>query len=148
MLASPFPLRTSKSNTSFSGFQSLPDSLSPSLSFSFLKDLIDNEIQSIEDCFKELRGILDGEEQKELQRLEKEKRDVLSYLAQGDSELIQKSQLLRDLTWELQRRLQGSTAEMLQVRLRKNHQHLNLRKTKTPQMISITSDVWLCCLWW
>ncbi|XP_014389423.1 PREDICTED: tripartite motif-containing protein 5 isoform X1 [Myotis brandtii] len=78
------------------------------------KDLIDNEIQSIQDYFKELRGILDGEEQKELQRLEKEERDVLSYLAQGDSELIQQSQVLRDLTWDLQRRLQGSTAEMLQ----------------------------------
>uniref|UniRef100_G1P207 Tripartite motif containing 5 n=1 Tax=Myotis lucifugus TaxID=59463 RepID=G1P207_MYOLU len=78
------------------------------------KDLIENEIQSIQDYFKELRGILDSEEQKELQRLEKEERDVLSYLAQGGSELIQKGQLLRDLTWDLQRRLQGSTAEMLQ----------------------------------
>ncbi|XP_070282839.1 tripartite motif-containing protein 5-like isoform X1 [Myotis yumanensis] len=78
------------------------------------KDLIYNEIQSTQDYFKELRGILVGEEQKELQRLEKEERDVLSYLAQGGSELIQKSQLLRDLTWDLQCRLQGSTAEMLQ----------------------------------
>lgn len=131
MLPSLFSLRTSKSNTSFSGFQSLPDSLSPSLSFSFLKNLIENESQSIQDYFKELRGILNCEERKELQRLEKEERDVLSYLAQGGSELTQQSQLLRDLIGDLQCRLQGSTAEMLQVRLRMNHQHLNLRKIKT-----------------
>ncbi|XP_070281532.1 tripartite motif-containing protein 5-like [Myotis yumanensis] len=78
------------------------------------KDLIENESESIQNYFKELRGILDSEEQKELQKLEKEEGDVLSYLAQGGSELIQQSQLLRDLTWDLQRRLQGSTAEMLQ----------------------------------
>lgn len=78
-----------------------------------------------------MRGILDHEEQKELQRLEKEERSVLSYLAQGSCELTQQSQLLRDLIRDLQCRLQGSTAEMLQVRLRMNHQCLNLRKIKT-----------------
>ncbi|XP_054581149.1 tripartite motif-containing protein 5-like isoform X1 [Eptesicus fuscus] len=78
------------------------------------KNLIENESQSIQDYFKELRGILDHEEQKELQRLEEEESDVLSCLAQGGSELTKQSQLLRDLIWDLQCRLQGSTAKMLQ----------------------------------
>lgn len=75
--------------------------------------------------------ILGQEEQKELQRLENEEKHVLSYLTQGGSELIQQSQFVRDLIRDLQNRLQGSTAEMLQVRLRMNHKHLNLRKIKT-----------------
>lgn len=78
------------------------------------KDLIEDESQGIQDYFKELRGILDHEEEKELQRLETKERNVLSYLAKGSSELTQQRQLLRDLIWDLQYRLQGSTAEMLQ----------------------------------
>ncbi|XP_036283992.1 tripartite motif-containing protein 5-like isoform X4 [Pipistrellus kuhlii] len=97
------------------------------------KNLIENESQSIQDYYKELRGILDHEEEKELQRLETEERSVLSYLAQGGSELTQQSQLLRDLIWDLQCRLQGSTAEMLQDvnGILKRSETFTLRKLET-----------------
>ncbi|XP_070281535.1 tripartite motif-containing protein 5-like isoform X3 [Myotis yumanensis] len=78
------------------------------------KDQIENELKSVQDCFKQLRGILAREEQKELQRLEKEVAENLDDLAQAESELAQQGQLLRDLISDLEHRLQGSTVEMLQ----------------------------------
>ena len=66
-----------------------------------------------------------------MQKLEKEKRDIFHVLEQSESELVQQSLLLRDLISELELRLQGSTMKMLQVRLGKKPQHLNLRKMKT-----------------
>ncbi|XP_053781610.1 tripartite motif-containing protein 5 isoform X2 [Desmodus rotundus] len=95
-------------------WKALPDSLSPSFSFSFLKNLIQNERQIVQDCFKKLRVFLDTEEQKELQKLVKEERDILHDLEQSESELVQQSQVLRDLISELEHRLQGSMRRMLQ----------------------------------
>ncbi|XP_054581154.1 tripartite motif-containing protein 5-like [Eptesicus fuscus] len=78
------------------------------------KDQIENELKSVQDCFKQLRGILASEEQKELQRLEKEAAENLDDLAQAERELAQQRKLLRDLISDLEHRLQGSTVEMLQ----------------------------------
>ena len=61
----------------------------------------------------------------------KEERDTLHDLEQSESELVQQSQVLRDLISELEHQLQGSTVKMLLVRLGKKPQHLNLRKMKT-----------------
>ncbi|XP_053518597.1 tripartite motif-containing protein 5-like [Artibeus jamaicensis] len=78
------------------------------------KHLIQNERQIVQDCFKNLRGILDSEEQKELQKLAKEEGDILHDLEQSESELVQQSLVLRDLMSELEHRLQGSMVKMLQ----------------------------------
>ncbi|XP_036115127.1 tripartite motif-containing protein 5-like isoform X1 [Molossus molossus] len=78
------------------------------------KDLIDKDSQSVQDCFKNVRGILDSEEQKELNILKQEETDVLNDLAQTECELVQQSQLLEDLISDLEHRLQGSTLEMMQ----------------------------------
>ncbi|XP_045039544.2 tripartite motif-containing protein 5 isoform X2 [Desmodus rotundus] len=75
---------------------------------------IKNEIRSAQDCFKKLRDILYSKEQEEVQKLEKEKRDIFHVLEQSESELVQQSLLLRDLISELELRLQGSTMKMLQ----------------------------------
>ncbi|XP_015423518.1 PREDICTED: tripartite motif-containing protein 5 isoform X2 [Myotis davidii] len=78
------------------------------------KDQIEHELKSVQDYFKQLRGILASEEQKELQRLEKEAAENLDDLAQAESELAQQRKLLRDLISDLEHRLQGSAVEMLQ----------------------------------
>ena len=106
----------------------MPESLSV---FLIPEESNTNEIQSVQDCFKKLRGFLDTEEQKELQKLVKEEGDTLHDLEQSESELVQQSQVLRDLISELEHQLQGSTVKMLLVRLGKKPQHLNLRKMKS-----------------
>ncbi|XP_045039541.2 tripartite motif-containing protein 5 isoform X2 [Desmodus rotundus] len=78
------------------------------------KNLIQNESQIVRDYYKKLRGFLDTEEQKELQKLAKEEGDVLHDLEQSESELVQQSLVLRDLMSELEHRLQGSMVKMLQ----------------------------------
>ncbi|XP_036893640.1 tripartite motif-containing protein 5-like [Sturnira hondurensis] len=90
------------------------------------------------------RDILYSKEQEEVQKLEKEKREILHDLEQSESEQVQQSLLLRDLISELEHRLQRSTMKMLQVRLGKRPQHLNLKKVKT---VSYTA-VWVCSFWW
>nr|WCD42033.1 tripartite motif containing 5 alpha [Miniopterus fuliginosus] len=75
---------------------------------------VQKERERVQDYFEHLREILDTEEQKELQKLEEEERDDLKDLAQAESELVQQGQLLTDLISDLEHRLQGSTAEMLQ----------------------------------
>ncbi|KAM8818847.1 tripartite motif-containing protein 5 [Rhynchonycteris naso] len=78
------------------------------------KHHIQCEIQRVQKAFQKLRGILDNEEQIELQKLEKEEEDILCDLEEDESELVQESQLVRDLISDLEHRLQGSTVEMLQ----------------------------------
>ncbi|XP_036077539.1 tripartite motif-containing protein 5-like isoform X2 [Rousettus aegyptiacus] len=79
------------------------------------KNQIEYEIQSVQNAFKTLRGTLDSEEQEEVQKLKKEEGEALHYLAEAENELVQQSQLVRDLISDLERRLQGSTMEMLQM---------------------------------
>ena len=61
----------------------------------------------------------------------KEEGGILRDLEQSESELLQQSLVLKDLISELEHRLQGSMRKMLQVRLGKKPQHLNLRKMKS-----------------
>lgn len=130
LLPSPFPVRISTSNTSFSDSQSLLDCLIPSLSFSFLKNQIQNERHSVHDGFKQLRGILDSEEQRELQKLKKEEGEALHYLAEAENELVQQKQLVKVLISDLERRLKGSKMEMLQVRLGMKPSHLRFEENE------------------
>ncbi|XP_036115125.1 LOW QUALITY PROTEIN: tripartite motif-containing protein 5-like [Molossus molossus] len=78
------------------------------------EDQIENESQHIQHFFKQLRGFLDIEELKEMEKLEKKKENILNDLAQSESELVKHSQLLRDFMSDLEYRLQGSTVEMMQ----------------------------------
>nr|KAF6439366.1 tripartite motif containing 5 [Molossus molossus] len=78
------------------------------------RDLIENDRQSIQDSFKKLREFVDSEEQKMLKMLKEEETDVLNDLAQTECELVQQSQLLKNLISDLENRLQGSTLEMMQ----------------------------------
>ncbi|XP_019523977.1 PREDICTED: tripartite motif-containing protein 5-like isoform X5 [Hipposideros armiger] len=78
------------------------------------KNQMQNEIQSVQNGFKQLKCILDREEQKELRKLKKEVGDILHILAKSKNELVQQSQLVRNLIADLEHRLQGSAMEMLQ----------------------------------
>ncbi|XP_070281544.1 tripartite motif-containing protein 5-like isoform X2 [Myotis yumanensis] len=100
------------------------------------KDQIEQEQKSVQDYFKQLRGILASEEQKELQRLEKEAAENLDDLAQAESELAQQRKLLRDLISDLEHWLQGSTVEMLQdvKGIMERSKTFTLKKPKTLPM--------------
>ncbi|XP_066106899.1 E3 ubiquitin-protein ligase TRIM34-like [Saccopteryx bilineata] len=78
------------------------------------KHHMQSENQRVHKCFQKFRGVLDKEEQIELQKLEKEEEEIFCDLDQDESELVQQSQLVRDLISDLEHRLQGSTVEMLQ----------------------------------
>ncbi|XP_054436544.1 tripartite motif-containing protein 5-like isoform X2 [Pteronotus mesoamericanus] len=78
------------------------------------KNLIQNESQIVQDCFKKMRGFLDTEERKELQKLKREEEHVLCVLEQSENELVKQRQLLKDLIPDLELRLQESTRKMLQ----------------------------------
>ena len=103
------------------------------------------ERQSIQAQFKKLKDILEYEELRELQNLENEEKAVLGRLAEAEDELAQHSQLLTDLISDLEHRLQGSTMDMLQVRLGKKRQHLRFEKNE--DQVSF-SPVLLCSSWW
>ena len=68
--------------------------------------------------FKKLREILDSEERKELQKLKAEETAILCTMANSENELVQQSQLVRDLISDVEHHLQEPKNEMLQVKLR------------------------------
>ncbi|KAF6334583.1 tripartite motif containing 34 [Rhinolophus ferrumequinum] len=75
---------------------------------------IQTERQRIQTEFNQLRRILDSEEQKELEKLEEEEKKTLEGLAEAEDELLQQSQLLKELISDLERRSEWSTMELLQ----------------------------------
>nr|AIL01926.1 TRIM5-3 alpha isoform [Tupaia belangeri] len=83
--------------------------------------------------FAKLRGILDSEEKKELQKLEEEEEDVLHSLVEYEKELIQQSQLVKELISDFEHRLEGSTIELLQDAngIMKRNETLIVNKPKT-----------------
>lgn len=74
------------------------------------------ERQRIQTEFNQLRNILDSEEQRELQKLEEEEKKTLGDLAEAEDELVQQSQLLKELVSDLQCRSEWSPIELLQVK--------------------------------
>ena len=66
---------------------------------------------------KELREFLDSEEKNEVEKLMKEKEDILDILEDSQNELVKQRESVRNLISDLDHRLQCSTMEMLQVRL-------------------------------
>uniref|UniRef100_A0A3Q2HW62 Uncharacterized protein n=1 Tax=Equus caballus TaxID=9796 RepID=A0A3Q2HW62_HORSE len=97
------------------------------------KNQIQNERQSVQAEFNQIRGILDCEEQKELLKLKNEEGDILYNLAESENELVQQSLLVRTLISDVEHRLQGSTLEMLQDvnGIVERSETLTLKKPKT-----------------
>ncbi|XP_057604454.1 tripartite motif-containing protein 5-like isoform X2 [Hippopotamus amphibius kiboko] len=93
---------------------------------------IELERQNVQEEFKKLRAILDSEELKELQKLKSEEGLILSNLTDSEHELVQQSQLVKDLISDLEHRLQGSTVDMLQDvnDIMKRSENLTLKKPK------------------
>ena len=105
--------KKTKTKVSFSKNCFLP------LSLSLLKNQTQHERQNVQAEFKKLREILDSEERKELQKLKAEETAILCTMANSENELVQQSQLVRNLISDIEHRLQGSTMQMLQVRVGK-----------------------------
>lgn len=59
---------------------------------------------------------MDNEEQRELEKLEEEEKKTLEDLAEAEDELLQQSQLLKELISDLERRSEWSSMELLQVK--------------------------------
>ncbi|XP_038181434.1 tripartite motif-containing protein 6 isoform X2 [Arvicola amphibius] len=78
------------------------------------KSQVEPERHRIQTEFKQLRHILDREEQRELKKLEVEERKGLSIIEKAEGDLIHQSQSLKDLISDLEHRCQGSTVELLQ----------------------------------
>ncbi|XP_039079719.1 tripartite motif-containing protein 5-like [Hyaena hyaena] len=99
----------------------------------YWKKQLQTERQSIQAQFKKLKDILECEELRELQNLESEEKAVLGSLAAAEDELTQQSQLVMGLISDLERRLQGSTMDMLQDvnHLVERSEALSLKKPKT-----------------
>ena len=81
-------------------------------------------MQSVQGEFTKLRQILDSEEAKELRKLQDELGVILKKLAESENDLVQEMLLVNNLISDVERHLQGSTMELLQVRPRKEPQHL------------------------
>ncbi|KAG5199720.1 hypothetical protein JEQ12_006199 [Ovis aries] len=75
---------------------------------------IQNEIQSVQGRFTQLREILDSEEAKELRKLQDELGVILKKLAESENDLVQEMLLVNNLISDVEHRLQGSTMELLQ----------------------------------
>ncbi|XP_011818978.1 PREDICTED: E3 ubiquitin-protein ligase TRIM22 isoform X2 [Colobus angolensis palliatus] len=90
------------------------------------------ERQKILKGFNEMRVILDSEEQKELQKLEEGEVNVLDNLAAARDQLVQQRQDASKLISDLQRRLRGSSVEMLQdvIDVMKRSESWTLKKPK------------------
>uniref|UniRef100_A0A8C9Q012 Uncharacterized protein n=1 Tax=Spermophilus dauricus TaxID=99837 RepID=A0A8C9Q012_SPEDA len=76
---------------------------------------VETERKRIQMEFNHLRRILDSEEERELQRLDREEKMTLDSLAEAENELVYQKQLVKELLSDLERRSQWSTLELLQV---------------------------------
>lgn len=96
------------------------------------KNYIQLERQKILKGFNEMRVILDSEEQRELQKLEEGEVNVLDNLAAARDQLVQQRQDASKLISDLQRRLRGSSIEMLQdvIDVMKRSENWTLKKPK------------------
>nr|AIL01927.1 TRIM5-4 alpha isoform [Tupaia belangeri] len=97
------------------------------------KNQTQDEKERVQGEFARLKGILDSEEQIELQKLEDEEKEVLHSLEESENKLAQQNQLVKDLISDLEHRLEGSTIKMLQDAndIMKRNKKLILNKPKT-----------------
>uniref|UniRef100_A0A8C5NXD2 Tripartite motif-containing protein 12A n=1 Tax=Jaculus jaculus TaxID=51337 RepID=A0A8C5NXD2_JACJA len=78
------------------------------------KNQIKGEQQNVKAVFTQLAQGLNSEEKNELQKLQQEEKYILDSLQESENELAKQKQLVRDLVSELEKRLQGSSMDMLQ----------------------------------
>lgn len=79
---------------------------------------VDIQKSRIHSEFVHQNSLLAKEEQRQLQKLEKDEREHLRVLGEKEIELAEKNQALQELITELERRSLGSNLELLQVRPR------------------------------
>nr|XP_023398215.1 tripartite motif-containing protein 5-like [Loxodonta africana] len=107
------------------------------------KKYIQTERQSVRENFSQLRSILDNEEQKEPEELKSEEESVMQNLSEAENELGQQSDDVKKLMSDLQHRLQGTTMEMLQVRLGREPLYLRFEKIKTKCLLFCVTELFL-----
>lgn len=83
------------------------------------KNKVETQKLKIHAAFEQQKNFLAKEEQRQLQKLEKDEREQLRILGETEVELAQHSQALLELISELERRSRGSELELLQVRWEK-----------------------------
>lgn len=71
-----------------------------------------------------MRGVLDREEKRELQKLDDNEVHVLDNLAVAKDQIVQQSQYMRELISDLQRHMCEASMDTLQVRLRMEILHM------------------------
>lgn len=77
---------------------------------------VDTQKSRIHSEFVHQSSLLAKEEQRQLQKLEKDKREHLKLLGEKEAELAEKNQALQELIAELERRSRCPKLELLQVR--------------------------------
>ena len=87
--------------------------------------------------FEGMRGILDKEEQRELQKLEEDEVNVLDSLTVAKDQMVQQKQYMSELVSDLHRHMRESTVDMLQVRLRTGLPHMRLRGNRDIKLFSL-----------
>uniref|UniRef100_A0A2I3H9U0 RING-type E3 ubiquitin transferase n=1 Tax=Nomascus leucogenys TaxID=61853 RepID=A0A2I3H9U0_NOMLE len=92
------------------------------------KNQMEPERRRIQTEFNQLRNILHRVEQRELKKLEQEEKKGLRIIEEAENDLVYQTQSLRELISDLEHRCQGSTMELLQVRLVKESEFWTLRK--------------------
>ncbi|XP_076795932.1 tripartite motif-containing protein 30A-like [Arvicanthis niloticus] len=75
---------------------------------------IQKDIENVQMGFKGLTDLLDFKENEELQKLKKEKEDVMKKLEESENELEQQRELVTDLISDVEHQLKLSAMEMLQ----------------------------------
>nr|XP_034374166.1 tripartite motif-containing protein 30A-like isoform X2 [Arvicanthis niloticus] len=78
------------------------------------KNQIQKDIENVQMGFKGLTDLLDFKENEELQKLKKEKEDVMKKLEESENELEQQRELVTDLISDVEHQLKLSAMEMLQ----------------------------------
>uniref|UniRef100_A0A8C2N5J1 Uncharacterized protein n=1 Tax=Cricetulus griseus TaxID=10029 RepID=A0A8C2N5J1_CRIGR len=78
------------------------------------KNQIQSDVENVQMEFKGLREFLDSKKKSELQKLMKEKEDVMNSLAESQNELEKQREAVRDLISDMEHQLDCSTLEMLQ----------------------------------
>ncbi|XP_057634759.1 tripartite motif-containing protein 30A-like [Chionomys nivalis] len=75
---------------------------------------IQSEVENVQKEFKGLREFLDSKEKNEVEKLMKEKEDILDILEDSQTDLKKQRESVRDLISDLEHHLQCSAIEMLQ----------------------------------
>ncbi|XP_007651742.1 tripartite motif-containing protein 30A [Cricetulus griseus] len=80
----------------------------------YWENQIQSDVENVQMEFKGLREFLDSKKKSELQKLMKEKEDVMNSLAESQNELEKQREAVRDLISDMEHQLDCSTLEMLQ----------------------------------